>query len=236
MAVGRDVRPLLPILVVVALIGAGLLAAAFGNPSIEALPGQLAPTTGAPAPRETVIVETAASVSPPEEQRARAPNRSTLPPVLIFAAVLALVAATFLVAWLRRGRTPAIQLTELIRPAATEHVRRLLWGAVDQGLDVLAESDADPRSSVIACWSRLEAIATEAGTPRGPGDTSTDLVIRLLRAHRVSAEVLADFAGVYRQARFASHVVDDAMRRQAQAALRQLRAEMAAGVAAEVSR
>jgi hypothetical protein len=131
---------------------------------------------------------------------------------------------------LRRGRTPAIQLTELVRPAAPEQVRRLLWGAVDQGLDVLAEADADPRRAVIACWSRLEAIATEAGTPRGPGDTSTDLVVRLLRAHRVSAEVLADFAGVYRQARFATHVVDDAMRRQAHAALRQLRDEMTAEV------
>jgi hypothetical protein len=154
---------------------------------------------------------------------------------LLLTAVLALVAATFLVSWLRRGRTPAIQLTELVRPAATEQVRRLMSGAVDQGLDVLAKSDADPRSSVIACWSRLEAIATEAGTPRGPGDTSTELVVRLLRAHRVSAEVLADFAAVYRQARFATHVVDDAMRGQAEAALRQLRAEMAADLAAEVS-
>ena len=230
MAAERDVRPLLPIFVVVALIGAGLLAAAFGNPSIEALPGQLAPTTGAPAPRETVIVETAASVAPVDEQAARAPNRAPVPPVVILAAVLALVAATFLVSWLRRGRAPAILLTDMVRPAATEQVRRLLWGAVDQGLDVLAGSDADPRSSVIACWSRLEAIATDVGTPRGPGDTSTDLVVRLLGVHRVSAEVLAEFAAVYRQARFATHVVDDAMRGQAQAALRQLRAEMAAEV------
>ena len=107
-----------------------------------------------------------------------------------------------------------------------------MWGAVDQGLDALAETDADPRRAVIACWARLEAVAAGAGAgiARRPGDTSTDLVVRLLGAHRVSADVLADFAAVYRLARFAAHGVDDGMRLRAQAALRQLRDEMAAEV------
>ena len=86
--------------------------------------------------------------------------------------------------------------------------------------------DADPRRAVIACWVRLEQAAAAAGTPRQPGDTSTELVGRLLREHQVSADVLEAFAAVYREARFAPHEVDLGMRDQARAALRRLRDEL----------
>src|SRR5262249_18730925 len=102
---------------------------------------------------------------------------------------------------------------------------------VDEGLADLDDADADPRRAVIACWVRLERAAAEAGTPRGVGDTSADLVSRLLASHMVSGTVLAAFASVYREARFATHTVDVAMREQARAALRQVRDELAAGVA-----
>jgi hypothetical protein len=55
-------------------------------------------------------------------------------------------------------------------------------------------------------------------------------VLKLLSDHDVSAEVLAGFAEIYREARFATHVVDDTMRTQARTALRQLRDELGAGV------
>jgi hypothetical protein len=42
--------------------------------------------------------------------------------------------------------------------------------------------------------------------------------------------VLDGFASVYREARYATHTVDTAMREQARAALRQLRDELSAGV------
>jgi Domain of unknown function (DUF4129) len=104
--------------------------------------------------------------------------------------------------------------------------------ALDAVLVELSDADRDPRRAVIACWVRLEQAAAAAGTPRHPGDTPTDLVSRLLRAHRVSADVLATFADVYREARYATHTVDEAMRTQARSALRRLRAELAAGAAA----
>ena len=229
MAGRRDARTLLPVLIVVALLGAGLLAAAFGNPSIAAMPRQLVPTTGAPTP-EASIVETVVATSMPEDQTSAAPSRAPTSAVAVLAAVLALVAAVFLVWWMRRDRSSAIQVTGMVQPVAPDQVRRLMWGAVGRGLDALAETDADPRRAVIACWTRLEAVAAGQGVTRRPGDTSTDLVIRLLDAHRISAAVLADFAAVYRLARFATHGVDDAMRARAQAALRQLRDEMAAEV------
>ncbi len=73
---------------------------------------------------------------------------------------------------------------------------------------------------------RLERAAAEAGVAREPGDTSTDLVSRVLADQQVSAEVLADFAGLYRAARFARHLVDPSTRDRARAALTQIRSEL----------
>jgi hypothetical protein len=98
--------------------------------------------------------------------------------------------------------------------------------ALDAGLDRLGDRDTDPRRAVIACWVRLEDAAAAAGTPRHPGDTPTDLVARLLAAHRVSRPVLDEFAAVYREARYATHVVDERMRAAAVRSLSHLRAEL----------
>ncbi len=99
--------------------------------------------------------------------------------------------------------------------------------ALDAGLLELDEAAADPRRAVIACWVRLERAAAAVGTPRLPGDTSTDLVLRLLAGHRLSGAVLTGFADVYRLARYATrHDVDESMREQARAALWRLRGEL----------
>ena len=97
---------------------------------------------------------------------------------------------------------------------------------LDAGLVDLSDTDADPRRAVIACWVRLEQAAAAAGTPRRVGDTPTDLVTRLLRGHEISGAVLAAFAQVYREARYASRPVDERMRAEARSALRRLRAEL----------
>jgi hypothetical protein len=106
-----------------------------------------------------------------------------------------------------------------------------LVAALDAGLEELSDADRDPRRAVIACWVRLEQAAAAAGTPRHPGDSPTDLVGRLLAEQRVDREVLAALLEVYRQARYATHTVDDHMRVQARSALERLRADLGAGVA-----
>jgi hypothetical protein len=98
--------------------------------------------------------------------------------------------------------------------------------ALDAGLTELSDRDVDPRRAVIACWVRLEAAAAEAGTPREPGDSPTDLVTRLLSAHRVSRPVLDRFARVYREARYATRPVGDDDRQIALDALAQMRREL----------
>ncbi|GAA2621295.1 hypothetical protein Adu01nite_54190 [Paractinoplanes durhamensis] len=104
-----------------------------------------------------------------------------------------------------------------------------LVAALDAGLEELSDTDRDPRRAVIACWVRLEQAAAAAGTPRNPGDSPTDLVGRLLREQQVDAQVLAALLEVYREARYATHTVDDTMRRQARSALERLRADLGAG-------
>lgn len=105
-----------------------------------------------------------------------------------------------------------------------------LVAALDAGLEELSDTDRDPRRAVIACWVRLEQAAAAAGTPRHPGDSPTDLVGRLLREQRVDAGVLAALLAVYRQARYATHTVDEDMRAQARSALQRLRADLGSGV------
>jgi hypothetical protein len=126
----------------------------------------------------------------------------------------------------RRGRRDA---------AAGRHGSRTaeeLVAALDAGLEELSDTDRDPRRAVIACWVRLEQAAAAAGTPRSPGDSPTDLVGRLLREQRVDERPLAALLAVYREARYATHTVDDQMRRQARSALERLRADLDAGVPA----
>ncbi len=124
-----------------------------------------------------------------------------------------------------RGKMPPRQLS---RTASAEEV----VAALDAGLIDLSDADLDPRRAVIACWLRLEQAAAAAGTPRQASDTSTDLVTRLLGEHHVSGDVLASFADVYREARYATHTVDERMREQARSALQRLRTELTAGVGA----
>ena len=100
--------------------------------------------------------------------------------------------------------------------------------ALDAGLEELSDTDRDPRRAVIACWVRLEDAAAAAGTPRHPGDSPTDYVGRLLAEQQVDAGVLAALLEVYREARYATHTVDDQMRQQARSALQRLRADLGA--------
>jgi hypothetical protein len=121
----------------------------------------------------------------------------------------------------RRGPRPTPAVTT--QPNADE-----LVAAVDAGLEDLSDTDRDPRRAVIACWVRLEQAAAAAGTPRHPGDTPSDLVGRLLAEQRVDAHLLSALRDVYREARYATHAVDNRMREQATSALQRLRTDLGA--------
>ncbi|MFC4020536.1 DUF4129 domain-containing protein [Micromonospora sp. GCM10011542] len=158
---------------------------------------------------------------------------------------LAMLVALSYVAWilirgaLRRRVTRALPAQWSRR--TPEGTAREVVAALDAGLVELDDTDTDPRVAVIACWVRLEEAAAAAGVPRLAGDTPTDLVTRLLRGDPsagvsaiVSADVLAELAQVYREARYTTRPVDERTRDQARAALRRLRGELAAVAQSEV--
>jgi hypothetical protein len=213
-----------PLLAVATLLVAGAFAAALSSPELTRLPLPEAVPTGEAAPATPDAVPAS-----PDASGFQLPGW-----LAVVAAGLCLAAVAFAVGFLvwiflkDRIRVRSKPLTAVDQPSAlrTEEV----VAAVDAGLSGLSDSDADPRRAVIACWVRLEEAAATAGTPRHPGDTPTDLVARLLAAHRVSQPVLDALAAVYREARYATHPVDESMRAAAIRSLGQLRAELTARV------
>jgi hypothetical protein len=156
---------------------------------------------------------------------------TTLAAALCVLAVLAVVGLLLftLIRDIQRRRSRAMPAEEVGRPPARAAAD--VVAALDAGLVDLSDTDADPRRAVIACWVRLEQAAAAAGTARQIGDSPTDLVTRLLLGHEISGDLLAALAHVYREARYATHTVDERMRIEARSALQRLRAELTADAA-----
>ncbi|GAA3336819.1 hypothetical protein GCM10020358_10810 [Amorphoplanes nipponensis] len=220
-----------PLAAVLGLLFLASLAATRSAPQLERFNPDAAPTTEAP-PLLPPSLEPAVK---PSQQAAEAGGELpdwTGTVALVVLGVLA-VLVLGLVAWAlvrqtlsrRAGRTGR---RDPRRPES--RTAEDLVAALDAGLQELSDTDRDPRRAVIACWVRLEQAAAAAGTPRHAGDSPTDLVARLLAEQHLDAGVLTPFAAVYRQARYATHTVDDQMRRQARTALERLRVDLGAGV------
>lgn len=224
-----DRRPLgrwMPLLAVAALLVGGVLTAALSSPDVTRvpLPVERSPQpAGTPEAIPTAVATRAADSSVPAYQLPTWIGTVVTGLCLVFVAVVAGMLIWYMVRDRFRVRSaPLVSQPDSPAPARTEEV----VAALDAGLDRLGDRDTDPRRAVIACWVRLEEAAAAAGTPRHPGDTSADLVTRLLVAHQVSRPVLDEFAAVYREARYATHVVDERMRAAAVRSLGHLRAEL----------
>ncbi|MFI5926777.1 DUF4129 domain-containing protein [Micromonospora sp. NPDC051543] len=237
------VRPVLgllrrwwPVGVVAALLAAAALASAHSSigasripPAAENVPWVPEYPTDVPSPSIPVEPRDAG-----EATQAHIPQWiATVAMALLGLAILAVLG--YLTWILLRG---ALRRTSRALPAqrarrTAEGTAREVVAALDAGLVELDDQSTDPRVAVIACWVRLEEAASAAGVPRHLGDTPTDLVTRLLRGDEstgvpaiVSADVLAEFAHVYREARYATREVGAGTRDQARAALRRLRGEL----------
>ncbi|HEV7711692.1 MAG TPA: DUF4129 domain-containing protein [Asanoa sp.] len=219
-----------PLALVVGLLGLAALSA--GHSSLQI--GQVESGTAAPAPaaQEDFSTPVAPTFEPtPEEVAAAEPSElpGWLAPAAAVLCAVVVLAVIVLVVWLlvrdglRRLRRRPVRYAEEMQAAPNADQ---VVAAVDAGLTDLSDTDGDPRRAVIACWLRLEQAAAAAGTPRQVGDSPTDLVARLLHAHQISADVLAALANVYREARYATHAVDDRMRAQARSALQRIRTEL----------
>ena len=220
-----------PLAAVLALLFLASLAATRSAPQLERFnPDAVAEETAAPLLPPSAPPTESAAAETVEAARGLPDWLGTVAWVVIAVAGLSVVV---LVTWaVLRDRSRRRVRRGTRRAGARPEARTAedLVAALDAGLQELSDTDRDPRRAVIACWVRLEQAAAAAGTPRHAGDSPTDLVARLLAEQRVEAAVLTPFADVYRQARYATHTVDDQMRRQARAALERLRADLGAGV------
>jgi hypothetical protein len=227
------VRRWWPLAAVLVLLFVTALAATRSSPQLDQITPDATPTSPPPLLPRTEPSATTGAPQPPDAARGLPEWLGSA--ALILLAVVGVVGIVLLIWAILRDQAKRRARRKGRRGAAGTSGPRTaeeLVAALDAGLEELSDTDRDPRRAVIACWVRLEQAAAAAGTPRNPGDSPTDLVGRLLREQNVDAQVLAALLAVYREARYATHTVDDEMRRQAISALERLRADLGSGVMA----
>lgn len=223
-------RRWLPVLLVVlALAGAGWAAA--GGTGLSG--GQLPPPPEEPLPTPPAASDPALATGSPVPG-AGDPVGADLPGWLgwLVSAVFLTLFAGLVGALLYFGGRylflERVHRREIVEQPASQPGGVLTQEVRDAVRAGLADIDAggDPRRAVIACWLRLERVAAAVGTARLAADTPTDLVTRLLAAHRVSDRALGRLADAYRQARYAPAEVDDDLLVTARQALREIDAQL----------
>lgn len=210
-------------LAVLCLLGLVVLAASLSSPDITQIP--LDVPSPKPPPTKPLPPMGTRTLPPPGEGTTIPAWVGIVALALAIAVVIGVLVVIARLILSRRTALPTRSRSERADDAvapAPEEVRE----AVQAGIDELDDDSSDPRRAVIACWLRLESTAAMIGLERQPGDTPSDLVGRLLEVHQASSGVLDRLADVYRQARYAPHVVDESMRIEARTALEQLRTEL----------
>jgi hypothetical protein len=230
--VKRVIHRWLPLLAVGGLLVAIWLAAALSSPQLNSVP--IPPLRVATSHSRSIPPHSAsASPSVPEDdevtQVENPDERTGLIAAVGLLVLLAVGGATGWLVYRRRlagsRKDPVVLSRRVVLPAKKARKADVV-SVVDAGIAELSDTDSDPRRAVIACWMGLERAAAATGVPRHPGDSPTDLVSRLLQTQRVRSEALSGLAEVYRQARYATHAIDEDMRTTAVEALRQVRAEL----------
>lgn len=112
------------------------------------------------------------------------------------------------------------------RRRARRGASRELVAALDESLEDL-EREADPRAAVIRAYARMERSLAVHGAGRRLPETPLEYLGRVLLAVQASQGSATLLTALFQQAEFSSHVIDAAMKREAIAALRDLRDELA---------
>ena len=130
--------------------------------------------------------------------------------------ILALGAITIAMLLLFRNEARSIRKTNL---------RRRLVEEVESGIDDLQTID-DPRSAVIACYSRMERVVELSGVEHRASDTPFELLSRLLLEREVSSESARRLTELFEEAKFSTRSIDESMRVEALEALIDVRSEL----------
>lgn len=229
-------------LAVAAVAGAVLLltllvtwAASIGPDTVLAGDG---PATHRASPVPSTATPSGSPSATPSPQRSAA---STSPPRVLtaLAAVIWVTVAVVIVAglvlagrrlwqaWVDRRRAPPpppeVDFEVLEEPRRV--VEEIARDAPRQR-ELLEEGT--PRNGIVACWQRFEVQAGEAGVRRRSWETSAEFTLRVLDLADADAGPVNLLAGLFREARFSDHPLDESARSRALAALDAIHAGLAA--------
>jgi len=94
--------------------------------------------------------------------------------------------------------------------------------AAGAGVEAL-ESETDPRRGVIRAYAAMEGTLRDRGFARRAAETPLEYLTRLLARVETGGRAATRLTSLYERAKFSSHEIDESMRRDAMAALRDLR-------------
>ncbi|MEP7333069.1 MAG: DUF4129 domain-containing protein [Terracoccus sp.] len=202
--------------VVGVLVAAALLISSLGAPLvIVSRPVNTDTASRAPAP---VIPTLPTTTTTTTSSTGAAQGTSSLSAVFgVLLAVLG-VAVTVLIISLIAAAVRGI----FRRPSLTRHTEATfapppvpdeLLGGARKRLELL--ETGEPRNAIVAAWLDLERATGETGLPRDRAETSTEYTARVIGVWEVDPARLGDLAGLYREARFSVHPLDEGHRRRA---------------------
>jgi hypothetical protein len=190
------------------------------------LPGMRAAGRGSSDPRRDTWV-TQEDAGDPAGEGGQAPARDPLPlRLLTFVGVVAVVIAGTL-AWSRhasRGTHRALLAGAGQAPPDAQHAA--VRGTIADTIDAML-ADPDPKTAIIGAYARLLEGLAACGIERRPYEAPVEHMRRVLTGLRVRAEPLRQLIGLFEIARFSMHLLTDAHRDQALAALRSIAADLA---------
>jgi hypothetical protein len=163
---------------------------------------------------------TAAQQQKPSGKNLRAPARSRgLGLVVTGGIALALLATLGGIAWFKVGTRPTGR--------GRDRLAAQLAAELDAGIAAL-DDIADPRLAVLACYDRMQRAIDVSGLPRRASDTPRETVLRVLEERKVAGPSARRLADLFERARFSPHDVDQRMRSEAIACLRDVRDQLMA--------
>lgn len=188
-----------------------------------------------PAPPEPAPTSAPSETTPPRSAEEilgdRAPSGTDLSwigDVLSVLLLAGLITALLLVGrhlWRERWRRPereAVQAFTVLPEA------EVVSGALARDADgqLAAMAAGTPRNGIVDCWRRLEMAIADAGVPRHRAETSAEFTVRVLHRLDVDPRAIGELAGLYREARFSEHRLEETHREAALAALQRLHADL----------
>ena len=119
------------------------------------------------------------------------------------------------------SRTQAADGGHLLEPTVAEDFAATIGDAIG---DLEAEPDA--RRAVIAAYARMEGVLGRHGLRRKPSETPVEYLGRILGGLTSRSDAVARLTGLFEEAKFSRHEIDDAMKRDAIEALRAIRDDL----------